>query len=594
MKRKILITPLVCLICTQFVFSQVKYEFTTILKEKFTDKSGSILTGKGVVVGDVDSGIDVFHPMFFFADGGEFTWVDVDNDEKLTFGTDGVDLNGDGKISANEILRYIEIRDNTYGMLGGNSKTYNPDLDFLYTDVNNNKRRDYGIKSGFKESDASYGEQLLILRDENKNGRADVGEKLSALKTSKVRAVRERNGNVRRRGTDLIETEEDSSGHGTGVAGLILGGHYGVQKNHGIAPDAEIIISSVDYDYTPRFVRDFPEIITFLREEKINILLFEDGEWMWEFMDGSSPEEQLTNQMARDGITIIGGAGNFTGAKMMIIDTLEAGETVLLEADAPSTSEQKKNDGVFYSILWRENSNLSFTVESPDKNKTTELSSGSGIEKSGAYNISYAKTSSNETNMFRLGCSKNDSGTVKGRWKINVKADKRTIIWAYVVDVSQSWGGTSHWVSGNISDESTMCFPSTADSCMAIGAYVVNFGWFDKIGDICSYSSKGYRIKGGLAVTLTAPGHSTFSCEKDNGWQIFSGTSSAAPHVVGTAALLLQYDNTLTHADIRQILINSASSDNFTGTLPNPTWGYGKLDKEAAVKFLMNNFKKNN
>ena len=97
-------------------------------------------------------------------DGGDFSWLDTDNDGMLTFGTDGVDLNGDGKISPNEILRYIEIRDDTYGMLGGDTKKYNPDLDFLYTDVNGNKRRDFGPKGGFKESDASYGEQLFILR----------------------------------------------------------------------------------------------------------------------------------------------------------------------------------------------------------------------------------------------------------------------------------------------------------------------------------------------------------------------------------------------------------------------------------------------
>ena len=43
-------------------------EESTVLNENFLDKDGNPLTGKGVVVGDVDSGIDIFHPMFFFRD----------------------------------------------------------------------------------------------------------------------------------------------------------------------------------------------------------------------------------------------------------------------------------------------------------------------------------------------------------------------------------------------------------------------------------------------------------------------------------------------------------------------------------------------
>jgi len=36
------------------------------------------------------------------------------------------------------------------------------------------------------------------------------------------------------------------------------------------------------------------------------------------------------------------------------------------------------------------------------------------------------------------------------------------------------------------------------------------------------------------------------------------------------------------------IILNSAVKDNFTGNVPNPEWGYGKLDIEGAIKYLMN------
>ncbi|NOS84647.1 MAG: S8 family serine peptidase [Ignavibacteria bacterium] len=595
-KNLVAIAIISSIIAVSSAFAQEKYEASTVLKEKFTDKSGAPLTGKGVIIGDVDSGIDVFHPMFFFADGGEFTFVDVNGDGNLTVGEDGLDINGDGKIESSEVLRFQEIRDNTWGMLsslGQVSGKYNPEFDFLYVDVNGNKKRDFGTKAGFKESDPSYGEQFFISIDENKNGKIEAGEKLVGLKTSKIRSVRQRDDIVRRRGIDLIDTEEDKNGHGTGVAGLIIGGHYGVQKIHGIAPDAEMVFSSIRYDYTPRFVRNFTDLVGFLRDEKVNILLFEDGEWMWEFMDGSSPEEEMVNQMARDGVTIVGGAGNMSGGNMVVIDQLKTGKSVTYTASCSGKPDEDvtKNDGVFFSFLWKDaSSNIKFEVETPDGKSTGELSEGSGILKTGQYKIFYSReVSPKGTVMMKFGASTQDSDIVRGKFKIKLTSDKDQEIRGYVVDVTQSWSGNARWVNSNaITDESNICFPSTADSCMAIGAYVFNVGWMDQVGDLATYSSKGYNITGKLGVDLTGPGHSTFSTEKNNSYQIFSGTSSAAPHVVGTAALLLQYEPSLTHEKIRMILLNSARKDNFTGDVPNAEWGYGKLHMEGAIKYLMN------
>lgn len=574
------------------LMSQSKIDVTTVLKDNFFDKNGNPLTGKGVVIGDVDSGVDIFHPMFFFADGGTFDWVDVDNDGKFTPGVDGVDLNNDGKIEKDEILRVLTLKNNTWDLIADNaSGSMNPQFDFLYIDRNGNKKRDFGPGAGFTEKDPAYGEPLFIVIDANHNGKLDPGEKIVMLKTSKVRAIREKDGTIRRRGTDLIYSEEDSIGHGTGVAGLLIGGHKGIEKICGLAPDAEMIFANIKYDYTPRFVRNFPDLVNFLRDEKVNVLLFEDGEWMWEFMDGSSPEEEIVNEMARDGIPVVGGSGNFSTGNMMIIDTLRSGEEAVYKIDAAEVVEGQVNNGVFISFLWQDSTNnISFSIETPDKKTGPAFTRGEDFVKVGKYNVAYARqVSPKGTVMFKLSLSRQDSGVVEGIWKINVKPENQTVIRGYVVDISQSWEGSSHWVSNHVTGNSSVTFPSTADSLMAIGAYVVNFGWFDKVGNIATYSSRGYNLDGKLGVEISGPGHTTFTTGKDLQWMTFSGTSSAAPHVAGTIALMLQYEPGLTQVQIKDIIRRTATKDNFTGNVPNPVWGYGKLNTEEALRYLINN-----
>lgn len=591
-KISFLVITAILILCVSSSMAQSDIWYTTILKEKFLDKDGNPLTGKGVIVGDIDSGIDIFSPFFFFADGGEYNWIDVDKDGEYTPGTDAVDLNKNGKADDDESLRFIGMKNNTYGILKFNSKEFKADLDFLYQDKNKNKRRDFGEKDGFTESDATYGEQFFICIDKNKDNKLSEGEKLVALKTSKVRAVREKDGTIRRRGTDLIKTEPDTVKHGTSVAGIVLGGHYGVQRLHGFAPDAEIVMANIYYDYTPRFVRAFPEMIKFLRDEKINILLFEDGEWMYEFNDGSTEEEELSNQMARDGITVIGGGGNLASGNMHIKDMIKAGKNYVYTFDSPKEAEGKKNDGAFATILWTDKDvKISFIIETPDGKKTPELKDGSGFIKAGDYNIFYSRdVSSKGTVMFRFGFSQKDSGAVNGEWKINARSPSDIAIDGFLVDVTQSWSGSTHWtVKDKITDEGTVTFPSTADSLIAVGAYTVNFpfGLDDKLGGLCYYSGRGYNINGKIGIDICAPGHSTFTVSTENSYTVFSGTSSAAPHVVGTVALMLQYDPTLTHSQIRNILKATATSDEFTGKLPNTNWGWGKLNPEAAIKYIM-------
>jgi subtilisin family serine protease len=112
---------------------------------------------------------------------------------------------------------------------------------------------------------------------------------------------------------------------------------------------------------------------------------------------------------------------------------------------------------------------------------------------------------------------------------------------------------------------------------------------------LSSFSSQGPTRDGRTKPEICAPGAWISAALSDDAlWQGYLvnpdgvhtmelGTSMAAPHVSGTAALLLSINPRLTADDIRTLLKESAIRDGFTGSVPNVRWGWGKLNVAAAV-----------
>jgi hypothetical protein len=70
------------------------------------------------------------------------------------------------------------------------------------------------------------------------------------------------------------------------------------------------------------------------------------------------------------------------------------------------------------------------------------------------------------------------------------------------------------------------------------------------------------------------------ACKVNTAYPSFFGTSAAAPHAAGVAALMLQYNSALTPAQIYTFLRNTAAP--MGGATPNYQSGYGFIDAEAA------------
>jgi len=89
----------------------------------------------------------------------------------------------------------------------------------------------------------------------------------------------------------------------------------------------------------------------------------------------------------------------------------------------------------------------------------------------------------------------------------------------------------------------------------------------------------------GVAAALSAAAIAISNTKKvqDGVHWVNRGTSAAAAHVAGSLALLLQESPRLTPSAARIRIKQRARSDSFTGTVPNGAWGAGKLDLVISI-----------
>jgi subtilisin family serine protease len=149
--------------------------------------------------------------------------------------------------------------------------------------------------------------------------------------------------------------------------------------------------------------------------------------------------------------------------------------------------------------------------------------------------------------------------------------------------------------------------PSCSDDVISVAAYAPSYltpGGSSVGGGLASFSSHGPRYDGVMKPDIAAPGvaicsaissftdanYTTVSSltfnNKTYDYAKFSGTSMSGPVVAGVCALILEANPWLSAAQVKQLIKETARTDNFTGVIPalgSPLWGMGKLNAYAAV-----------
>jgi subtilisin family serine protease len=527
---------------------------------------GGTLSGDGVIVCDIDTGVNYLHSNFFKLSGETFDWLDVDMSGTLTAG-DAVDLDDDGVPDAGEDLRWRESAGTS--QYGNNASAYDAEFDFLYNDANGNATRDYGAPT-YGENDPCYGERIFLTDDANDNGLLDVGEALLALGQTRIRAIYNRDGSIHTRGVDLLTSEMDAWGHGTQVSGIFGGGWVGLHAMSGMAPGIESLHINFDYAAEPPFLLPIEAGMAWAVGEGADVIIIEDGEWVWEYLDGSSNVEIMINEYAADdSVIFVIPAGNLATGHMHTKFNSSTGE--VLHADASHTI-------LWPSFLWRTGTTFSNLYVTPPGEATVLVPADGSTIVTANYRI-YSNLSVSPRGTRRLDfrmATNPEGGSVGGDWEFIFNGPS-TELHGFFGEDSFSWVSAGYWVNGESGDY-TVTWPSTADSAITVTAYTVAGD-----GDIDDYSGWGPRIDEQPIVDIAAPGRTVYTTSPWNpgDFSYFAGTSGAGPHVAGAAALLKELVPDLDNGKCRQYLRAGAGQDVWT-TDPD-RWGAGKLRIYSAI-----------
>lgn len=181
-----------------------------------------------------------------------------------------------------------------------------------------------------------------------------------------------------------------------------------------------------------------------------------------------------------------------------------------------------------------------------------------------------------------------------------------------------SSGGLSSWTSG-VAGGCCISDLATTDSVISVGAYCSNNSFVMMSGDtvtvsrcypydIAYFSSFGPDALNRPRPDVVAPGFQVASSVSRyvatyqdpakivdnvavNGieypYGLEGGTSMSTPVVTGAIALWLEIDKTLTPSKLREILQATCYKDSFVENGIPKKWGYGKLDIDAGIKYLL-------
>lgn len=545
--------------------------------------SPGLNAGKGVVIADLDSGFDPFHPFLFRADGGAFAWLDVDGNRAFEPNVDAVDFNRNGQADPGETLRVLKAPVIDLTRVGKqNTGAFLPGVDWLFQDENADGLRNFGAQPPYGDAKPTYGEQLFVADDVNQNGVLELGERLVALKTPKVKVALGfpagaslstapdveyfRDVNL----ASLLERYPDPSfaSHGTLIAGTLVGGTPGLTRYAGIAPDADLVMA------TRTGTNQIP-VLAWSLSQGATVVNWELAQFHNEYLDGSSNLELACDEATKGGSLQVATAGNLGALGRLRVKT-ESG-TSMAGIAVPGAF----TGAVLLSLTWRGPADaLAFNVGVGTD--AIDVIGTSGTAVVGDLLLRFGRaTSAKGTQIVSMVISATAGQRISAQTlRLGITATGAPVeLHGFAFDQVNPWGPGVKWTA-DTTDDGSYGSPATSDTTLAVGSYRL-----DSLlpgqpkGGLAAHSSRGPRIDGAEGIDLCAPEDLVSSWRDASnaiGTMAYgSGTSNSTPVVAGAAAVLSAMDPTLGPAQLAQALRGAAEKDALTA--PSNAWGAGRL-----------------
>ncbi|HVP38281.1 MAG TPA: S8 family serine peptidase, partial [Candidatus Saccharimonadales bacterium] len=424
-------------------------------------------------------------------------------------------------------------------------------------------------------------------------------------------------------------TETDTNGHGTWVAGVLVGNGAttgcSVPAYHyvGMAPEANFI--EVKSDLTNAHIIDgvnyvFQKAAALGKDAVVNLSLGSE----FGPHDGSDTFGKAISALTGPGKIVVASAGNNQDTNLhgMLVTTSTTPGTDKFTFNVPTyTANSGAGNDFFVVTGWYDPSvSLSLKVKGPTATDTSSVGYGSsrGRSTSGGYIYlaNMISTYPGTTTKRQFECEVYDgvagSPPRVGTWELDINTNgtsptgKRVDIWIYSTQLGAA--GAIATVVNGLNLNNNVGTPGDADSVFCVGAHTTKAQWWacveggychytinPPVNDIAEFSNHGPRIDGLQKPEITAPGfgvastHSTSSAaistcgdDSDGVHQVVSGTSFSSPHVAAAVALYLQHVGHLPPSRVKAIFEAATRRDAFVGAVPNNTWGWGKLDVWSA------------
>ena len=392
--------------------------------------------------------------------------------------------------------------------------------------------------------------------------------------------------------SESLSPSEDSSGHGTHIAGICAGnGRVSNGKNQGVAPESSLIVvklkndaSSVYSDYANLMMAvDFAVRFTnsLFLPLSINISYgSNDGSHT-----GNSLLELFMEQVSFYGKNIISVATGNEGRTRRHA-SLNIGSSLTKSSYKKSLSFTiAPGERSLYLEIWQVFADdFSYELLAPSGSQSFTFPATPGIYTYMIADTTIYLTINNPTpyqpfRQYFLSFSPNTSFIPSGTWTLRIMSiptgkivDGRLQFWLPSKDATNSATGFT-----TPSSDMTFTIPSTASSVISVSGYDSSLDIF------ASFSGQGFSNTMYTKPDLCAPAVNILSTAPGGGYTIQTGTSMASPFVAGAAALLMQYgivqgnDPFLYGEKLKAYLWKSARALPAFSEYPNEKVGWGAL-----------------